>query len=120
MQWCLLYLTDADAVALLRRCTAALRAGGAVVVKENICRSGFVVDKDDNSLTRSNAYMLRLFDDAGVRLLYNVKQKGFPKQLYEVRMYVVVAAGGGGGGGGAAAADDAGGGEAGEQQQQAG
>jgi protein N-terminal methyltransferase len=33
-------------------------------VKENVCKEGFVVDKDDNSLTRSNAYMLELFNKA--------------------------------------------------------
>lgn len=33
-------------------------------MKENICKEGFVVDKDDNSLTRSNAYMLELFQKA--------------------------------------------------------
>lgn len=35
-------------------------------VKENICKDGFIVDKDDNSLTRSNAYMLELFKKAGM------------------------------------------------------
>ena len=35
-------------------------------VKENICKEGFIVDKDDNSLTRSNAYMLELFQKAGM------------------------------------------------------
>jgi hypothetical protein len=37
-------------------------------VKENICKEGFVVDKDDNSLTRSNTYMLELFQQAGMSL----------------------------------------------------
>lgn len=55
---CLLYLTDDDLVALLRRCAAALRPGGLIVVKENICAHGFVVDGDDNSLTRSHAYWM--------------------------------------------------------------
>jgi hypothetical protein len=29
---------------------------------------GFVVDKDDSSLTRSNAYMLELFEKAGMEV----------------------------------------------------
>lgn len=37
-----------------------------VQVKENICKEGFVVDKEDNSLTRSNTYMLELFQKAGM------------------------------------------------------
>jgi protein N-terminal methyltransferase len=58
-------------------------------VKENICKEGFVVDKDDNSLTRSNAYMMDLFARAGLSVAYNIKQKNFPKNLFEVRMYVL-------------------------------
>ena len=45
VQWALLYLTDADAAAFLARCHAALRPGGVLVVKENVCKVGFVVDK---------------------------------------------------------------------------
>lgn len=69
-------------------------------VKENVCKAGFVVDKEDSSLTRSNAYMLELFARAGMRVLYNIKQKHFPRELFEVRMYVLRP------GGGAGARDD--------------
>lgn len=58
-------------------------------VKENICKEGFVVDKDDNSLTRSNTYMLDLFNRAGMSVQFNIKQRNFPKELFEVRMYVL-------------------------------
>lgn len=58
-------------------------------VKENICKEGFIVDKDDNSLTRSNSYMMNLFGRAGLSVAYNIKQKNFPKNLFEVRMYVL-------------------------------
>lgn len=58
-------------------------------VKENICKEGFVVDKDDNSLTRSNTYMMELFQRAGLSIAYNIKQKNFPKNLFEVRMYIL-------------------------------
>lgn len=73
----------------LHRCCHVATAAGIVFVKENICREGFVVDRDDSSLTRSNAYMLELFERANMRVMYNVKQKNFPKELYEVRMYVL-------------------------------
>ena len=33
-----------DLVALLERCKAGLREGGIVVIKENVCRTGFIVD----------------------------------------------------------------------------
>ncbi len=42
--------------------------GGRIIVKENICQEGFVVDTDDSSLSRSNAYMLQLFEKAGMQV----------------------------------------------------
>ena len=45
VQWALLYLTDQDAVAFFQRCKTGLAPGGIIVVKENICAKGFVVDK---------------------------------------------------------------------------
>jgi AdoMet dependent proline di-methyltransferase len=78
-----------DTIALFRRATAGLRDDGIIMVKENICREGFIVDKDDNSLTRSNAYMLDLFRRAGMSVAYNIRQRNFPKELFEVRMYVL-------------------------------
>ena len=57
---------------------------GCWQVKENVCKTGFIHDKDDSSLTRSNAYMLELLARAGMRVLYNIKQKNFPRELFEV------------------------------------
>ncbi len=34
-----------DAVAFFARCTEGLKPGGIIVVKENICQEGFIVDK---------------------------------------------------------------------------
>ncbi|KAF5838956.1 alpha-N-methyltransferase NTM1 [Dunaliella salina] len=89
IQWCLLYLTDDDVVLLFNRCRSGLKPDGLIFVKENICRQGFIVDKEDSSLTRSNAYMQELFEKANMQLLYNVKQRQFPKELFEVRMYAL-------------------------------
>ncbi|KAK9812918.1 hypothetical protein WJX72_005771 [[Myrmecia] bisecta] len=89
IQWSLLYLTDDDAVALFERSRAGLKPDGIIVVKENICKSGFVVDKEDSSLTRSNAYMLKLFEWSNLTLLYNTAQRNFPKNLFQVRMYAL-------------------------------
>jgi protein N-terminal methyltransferase len=59
-------------------------------VKENICREGFVVDKEDSSLTRSDEYMLELFSNiCGATVLLNMKQRNFPRELFDVRMYAI-------------------------------
>lgn len=57
-QWCLLYMTDADLIAFLKRSRAALRKGGAIVVKENVCKDGdgdvpdIHFDAEDSSVNR--------------------------------------------------------------------
>jgi protein N-terminal methyltransferase len=79
----------ADVVALFERCKAGLTADGLVVVKENVCSDGFVVDKDDHSLTRSGAYYGDLFDRAGLDVVASAKQRNFPKELFEVRMWAL-------------------------------
>lgn len=40
-----LLLAAADAKSFFGRCAAALKPGGLIFVKENICKEGFVVDK---------------------------------------------------------------------------
>lgn len=94
VQWCLLYLTDADALALFERCKTGLKGDGLILVKENVCKEGFVVDTDDNSLTRSDAYMGGLFEQAGLEVVAAAKQRNFPKELFEVRQYVLRPRGG--------------------------
>jgi len=57
-QWCLPYMTDTDLIAFLKRSQAALRKGGAIVVKENVCKDGeggvpgIRFDAEDSSVTR--------------------------------------------------------------------
>jgi len=46
-------------------------------------------DKEDSSLTRSNAYMQKLFSQAGLQLKLSAQQKNFPKELYAVHMYAL-------------------------------
>ena len=49
----------------------------------------FVCVQDDSSLSRSNPYMLKLFDTADLQVLLNVQQKNFPKEIFKVRMYAL-------------------------------
>lgn len=48
--------------------TVCAPSDGIIVVKENVCREGFVVDNDDSSLTRSNPYMLELFEKSNMQV----------------------------------------------------
>ena len=41
---CLLVTCTDDLLALLERCKAGLKPGGMIVIKENVCERGFVVD----------------------------------------------------------------------------
>ena len=87
IQWCIGHLTDADMVSFLERCEKALRPGGRIVVKENNCQEGFVVDKEDSSVTRSDSYFRELFKHSGLELFHCEVQGGLPKELFAVRMY---------------------------------
>lgn len=48
----IIYLSDSDFVSFFSRCKAALNPNGVIVVKDNVARSGFVLDLDDCSVTR--------------------------------------------------------------------
>ncbi len=66
-QWCLSYMTDADLIVFLNRSQAALRKGGAIVVKENVCKDGdggvpdIRFDEDDSSVIRYSLLSSLLF-----------------------------------------------------------
>jgi protein N-terminal methyltransferase len=89
IQWCLLYITDADVQIMFSRARLGLKPDGLIFVKENICKDGFIVDNEDSSLTRSNAYMIELFEKSNMQLIQSSKQRNFPKDLFDVRMYVL-------------------------------
>ena len=75
-QWVLGHLTDHDVVQLLTRCTAALRPGGAVCVKDNTCtpsrptaRGGrkYHIDRQNAGVVRTHVHLRSLFRMAGAR-----------------------------------------------------
>lgn len=90
LSMCASKLALGDAVSFLKRAHAALKPNGVLVVKENVCSSGFVVDDSDRSLTRSHAYMLGLFEKANVGVSRHARQRDLPKGLFGVRMYACV------------------------------
>jgi len=90
VQWCVIYLTDEDFVGFLRKAAGALAERGWIVVKDNVAPSdGFVVDKEDSSITRTVPHMRKIFADSGLVLDKEVLQKGFPKNLFSVKMFAL-------------------------------
>lgn len=103
-------LCVADYVAFLRRCKAGLKPNGIVGLKENITSDGFVLDREDASITRyrssasplvpegnsrdlrwdpcrSDKHMRALIAEAGLSVVTSALQTDFPRELFAVRMY---------------------------------
>lgn len=90
-QWVMLYLTDDDCVAYLERCKRALAPGGYICIKENVALKGqFLVDKDDNSVTRTLEQYKGLFARAGLQVAVQVRQGRWPTHLFPVLMWALV------------------------------
>lgn len=89
IQWTIIYLFDDDFIAFLRECVKTLTNNGLIVIKDNVVRSGFIVDKNDSSIMRSDRYMRHLFHLAGVQVIKHARQLDFPKGIHPVRMYAL-------------------------------
>ncbi|KAJ3146096.1 hypothetical protein HDU89_006662 [Geranomyces variabilis] len=88
-QWVLGHLTDDDFVAFFQRCKRGLKPNGLIGVKENATRNGVEVDTVDSSVTRPPALLKELFAKAGLKIIKEDVQKGFPSSLYPVYMYML-------------------------------
>ncbi|KAI6703123.1 hypothetical protein NL676_012259 [Syzygium grande] len=89
IQWCIGHLADDDFISFFMRAKAGLKPGGLFVLKENIARSGFVLDKEDRSITRSDTYFKELFHRCGLHMFKSKDQKGLPQELFAVKMYAL-------------------------------
>jgi protein N-terminal methyltransferase len=89
VQWVLNYLTDDDLVLLFKRFAQSLVEGGAVVVKENVSKSKFLLDRDDSSVTRPDSHFRKLFKDSQLEIAQTYEEEGFPANLLPVRVYVL-------------------------------
>jgi protein N-terminal methyltransferase len=89
VQWVFSQLSDEDAVKFLLRAKDALLEGGVIILKENHCSKGFVVDKEDFSVTRSTPLFKSLFQKAGVDVVMEETQENWPNDLFGVRMYAL-------------------------------
>ncbi|XAR50770.1 Protein N-terminal methyltransferase [Bertholletia excelsa] len=89
VQWCIGHLADDDFISFFKRAKAGLKPGGFFVLKENIAKNGFVLDKEDRSVTRSDSYFKELFSRCGLHVYRSKDQKGFPQELFAVKMYAL-------------------------------
>ena len=89
IQWVIGHLPDRDFVPFMERASAALAPGGVICLKENIAKKGFVMDLDDQSVTRTDAQYRELFEKSNLELVATELQKNFPSVLFPVRMYAL-------------------------------
>lgn len=75
------------------KCRENLTPGGLIVVKDNHTRQSdvFVFDQSDCSLTRSAEHLALLFKMAGLKVVKEEAAKGFPAEIFPVRMWALEA-----------------------------
>lgn len=88
-QWVLGHLPDDDLVAFFIRCKKGLLPDGCIGVKENIAKTELVIDSEDSSCTRPDALLKELFNRAGLDLVAEQLQEGFPSEIFPVKMYLL-------------------------------
>lgn len=94
IQWVIIYLCDNDFIQFLKRCKEALLQNGVIIVKDNVTKDSssdgtFWVDKQDNSIIRSEFLMKQLFEAAGLKVVLRRLQPNFPEELFPVISWVL-------------------------------
>ncbi|KAJ4391297.1 hypothetical protein N0V93_004914 [Gnomoniopsis smithogilvyi] len=91
IQWCLGHLKDDQLVQFLERCKSVLTPNsGLIVVKENITSGdNEIFDEQDSAVTRTDTKFQAIFKMAGLKLVKQEVQKGFPKELFPVKAYAL-------------------------------
>lgn len=89
-QWVLGHLTDVDLTKFFKRCQSALAENGIIVVKENTASSNTrEFDENDSSFTRPKQLLVDIIQVAGLTIVREEKQTGFPKNIYDVWMFAL-------------------------------
>lgn len=92
LQWVVGCLLDVDLVRLLRGAGKALGKEGCIVIKDNALLSPssfFTYDSDDESICRSEAYLLRLVEMAGLEVILRREQIDWESDLLPVVAYAL-------------------------------
>ncbi|CAH4028514.1 N-terminal Xaa-Pro-Lys N-methyltransferase 1-A-like [Pieris brassicae] len=88
-QWVLGHLDDYDLINFLERCRDALHKNGIIVAKENVSSNELEYDDVDSSVTRPSYLMLKIFDEANLKVIKTKIQTGFPDDIYPVYMFAL-------------------------------
>merc|ERR1719401_2706852 len=98
-QWVLLYLPDDDLIRFLERCRLGLKRNGMICIKENVVLEGkWVIDREDNSIARTDEQYKAIFKRAGLQVVHELQQAAWPTDLIPVMMYALRPKSTGGGG----------------------
>jgi len=92
-QWCMMFLTDADFIHLLKHFATGLRPGGLIFIKENVLdkdSAELVKDEADNSVARSLGLMEHIFEQAGLKVVLKQHQQEWAANMVPVMMYALV------------------------------
>ncbi|KAG5298388.1 DUF858 domain-containing protein [Histoplasma ohiense] len=83
-QWCTNHLTDVQLVEYLVRCKGALSERGLLILKENTNSdtANDYYDAVDSTVTRTEYKFLKLFSEAGLKVLRSEEQSGMPQRLH--------------------------------------
>eukprot|EP00933_Yihiella_yeosuensis_P033912 TRINITY_DN27504_c2_g1_i1.p1 TRINITY_DN27504_c2_g1~~TRINITY_DN27504_c2_g1_i1.p1 ORF type:complete len:257 (+),score=29.76 TRINITY_DN27504_c2_g1_i1:72-842(+) len=95
IQWVLMYVSDGEVVAFLRRLRLRLSAETIIAIKENVedRKEEQGVDPEDCSVTRKVAHFEDLFRSAGFKILLKRHQKEWPTKegAFPVVMWSLIA-----------------------------
>jgi len=91
IQWVVASITDKDLVGFLKKAAQHLTPSGLIVVKDNSTAEhvGFIVDKEDTSVSRGVPYFKKIFEKAGLEVLLAEHFEEFPKECIPVWKFVL-------------------------------
>lgn len=89
-QWCLIYLQDKDLIDFLKTISNMLNKNGIIIIKENFTKGNeMVFDHEDSSVTRTLSNFKDIVKQSNLRIIKDVKQNNFPKNLFPVIMFAL-------------------------------
>ncbi|EGC36175.1 hypothetical protein DICPUDRAFT_151386 [Dictyostelium purpureum] len=89
IQWVVGHLHDRDFIEFIKRCLDSLAPNGIVCIKDNVAKKAFVMDKEDNSVSRTEEHFKYLFEQAGCNIIKTMVQPNFPNNLFPVLMFAL-------------------------------